>query len=343
MKLLPYVLCGALFSSHAYSLGEEGNDYQNFLDGGSRYLQDIGVDSSDSSAKTVHNNHYYYYNSPAIFAVIDSGVYSYHKDLTYVRDMSGKRHTHGTTVSAIVGATSNTIGYRGIVKPRRLYSILDNHRGSSVKQKSDMVKKVCHLLDIVNMSFLLSFETSYKKTKENFDFESHVQSLSRFRTAFESCPTTLFVLAAGNSDVDAQKENGGIHYRYDSATDSIVYDPLDNVIVVGAHRNTSRPTQNYGKSVDIYAPENVAAAYKYSSSYKSNQLGTSFSAPQVTGVAGLLCKMPSLCNDPEKMKEYILDKADLETLVDSEGHARPLLHAYKIVDKVDLDFRRTNI
>jgi len=268
-------------------------------------MQDIGVDSSNTSANTVHGDFYYYYVSTARIAVIDGGFYFNHEELSNLKKGTGKRNYHGTLVSGIIMAESNNVGYRGIVKPKSAYGLYYQHYGSTVKQKASFIKAMCPSFDVVNLSVNLS-NTAYKDKGANFDLELHLDAMDAYREVFEACSKTLFVLSAGNSDVDAQKENGGIHYTYNSSKNEASYDPLDNVIVVGAHQGGLAPTQDYGESVDIYAPENVGGPYKSGSTYTQNKLGTSFSAPQVTATAGLAFKSISLRGKPAKVKEYIL-------------------------------------
>lgn len=149
------------------------------------------------------------------------------------------------------------------------------------------------------------------------------------------------MLSAGNSNVDARKENGGVQYV--KLNGEYTHIAARNIIVVGAIQG-NEITQNYGESVDIYAPENVGGPYRVSngtSLYSINKTGTSFAAPQVTGAAAMIQR--EIKNNPGRLKEYLTTKANLTHISKVKGSStatasRPILNVYKIVEKVVNDF-----
>lgn len=109
----------------------------------------------------------------------------------------------------------------------------------------------------------------------------------------------LLVLAAGNDAVDAKW----------AGFPQVAQDFPDNVIVVGSStfENTRTPSSNDGALVDLLAPGNGVFALDGIGTVDT-VFGTSYSAPYVTGVAGLLRSFDS--NLPlDRLKHYIVEGA----------------------------------
>lgn len=283
------------FQIHADTIGEEGEYYNNFYKGRNLYLQETGVDSNISN-HTVHSEYYYFYKSLySRIGVFDAGFYFDHEDLKNVlKKGTNKIHYHGTLVSGIIAAEGgNEKGYRGIVEPKYIYGLNYLDKGSSKNSIKSYIKSLCSSFDIFNISLDLS-DTSYTQRGNLYNEKQHVQAMEFWRDTFSSseCKNTIFVLSAGNSDVDAIKDVGGIHYIYDTVKNKSIYSPHDNIIIVGSHQSDTI-SQNYGESIDIYAPEKLGGPYKVEngkSTYTRYQTGTSFAAPQVTGAIALMMK-----------------------------------------------------
>lgn len=142
----------------------------------------------------------------------------------------------------------------------------------------------------------------------------------RFAGFFGHSP--LLVVAAGNSTVDATFSG----YPQAAADPSVA----DRVLVVGASRRTSQPSSNVawfsntGSLVQIAAPGDSVVTLTPSGAERQWS-GTSFSAPAVTGVAGLMLSL-----DPT------LSAADLKRLLiagavsgQRTAGGIPILNAYE--------------
>lgn len=332
-----------LFTSYSYSQSNEDTDKYTFETGKNEYMKIIGFDSDDNSDLTLLSQYAYFHNNPSVsIGVFDSGFYFEFDDLkNQISKGTTSIGNHGTLVSGIIAAEKdNGIGYTGIVNPKHIYGLnLKDKKNWS--DRKDYVIKLCPLFDVINISQNLS-QKSYLHTGDNYDEELHLRIMREWRSIFfsKSCSDTTFVLSAGNSDVDAKKENGGVHYVKNYSLGEFEYRPLDNVIVVGSIQG-DEITQNYGESVDIYAPENVGGPKKVTSSgtsiYSIENNGTSFSAPQVTGTIALIHR--EIRKNPKRLKEFLLYKADLNNISKVRGKsnpttARPILNIYEIVKEV---------
>lgn len=332
------------FNTNAKFLGNDGEIYNQpyiqFKEGFNKYLHDIGADSNSLGNQTLQNEYYYFYK--AIYAkigVFDAGFYFEHEDLKNILSKgTNRKHYHGTLVSGIIAAEAgNNKGYRGIIEPKYIYGLSYLDQGSSWSNISNYIKSLCGSLDIFNISLDVE-NTSFRQSGENYDEIKHIKNINKWRTLINSpeCKNSMFIIAAGNSNVDAKKDMGSLHYVHEN--NIIKYKPLDNIIIVGSIKN-GIISENYGESIDIYAPDLLAGPYKYEngdSSYTKYQSGTSYTAPQVTATVAAVLK--SFINmNPKKIKQYILNKAQLNTIQDVNGYNRPILNTYQIIDKVYQD------
>lgn len=124
-----------------------------------------------------------------------------------------------------------------------------------------------------------------------------------------------FVLSAGNTDQDACN-----------------FSPkavLNTVVVAASLNNDARATySNWGACVNLFAPgENVRTASYESDTGEILRNGTSYSAPQVAGVAALLLQQdPSL--SPSSVKKALQEGATLNTITgDLKGTPNRLLYS----------------
>ncbi len=332
-----------LFTNYSYSKSNEDTKKYTFEAGKNEYMKIIGFDSDDSSDLTLLNQYAYFHNNPSVsIGVFDSGFYYKFDDLqNQISKGTNSIGDHGTLVSGIIAAEKdNDIGYTGIVNPKQIYGL--NFKDKTIgKERTKYIKDLCPHFDVINISLTLS-SLAYRYKKEDYNEELHLKVMDKWRRVFFSkeCSDTTFVLSAGNSDVDAKKENGGIHYVKVYSSGEFEYRPLDNVVVVGAIQG-DEITQNYGESVDIYAPENVGGPKKVTSSgtsiYSIENYGTSFSAPQVTGTIALIHR--EIRKNPKRLKEFLLYKANLNNISKVRGKnnpttSRPILNIYEIVKEV---------
>jgi hypothetical protein len=151
-----------------------------------------------------------------------------------------------------------------------------------------------------------------------------------YRIEKEGRAQPLLVIAAGNAGIPA----------FDAGFPQIARHPRfgKNVIVVGAAKFSTSSTfqsmsvtgsaSNYGPLVSIFAPGEGVGLVAPDSSDQSGT-GTSFAAPLVSRVAGLLFSFDSTLSAAD-VKQLILAgaRADRRTAFDITGNAYPFLDAY---------------
>jgi subtilisin family serine protease len=154
-----------------------------------------------------------------------------------------------------------------------------------------------------------------------------------FRRALTGAGRPLLVLGAGNGNSDA----------YWSAYPNLVRDFPEFVMVVGAANPTAsgagdfggtmtrRATSNWGELIDLYAPGGGVGALDGAGN-PTTISGTSFAAPLVSGVAGLLFAFDPRLTARE-VKELLLDGAAAgnRSIVNGpfSGGPRDVLNAYE--------------
>lgn len=344
MKYLCILFALCTHVTFAVNLGNEDSKYRQFKDGESKYLDEIGFDNPNESQTILSDYYYYYKSNTAKIGVLDSGFYFDHEEIkNTVNKGTSKKGSHGTFVASIIsGEAGNGKWFRGIVDPKYTYGIYPLDKGSDIKIIEDFIISLCPAFDVFNLSFELS-EKSYSRNPSNYDKDDHLEFMQKWRKIFNDpeCKNTMFVLAGGNEQRDAIDSNGAIHYIKHKFDNNITYSRLNNVVVVGSYHN-GIINNNYGESIDIYAPDNfygpsnvVNGVSKY---YTGPQSGSSISAPQVTATIGLILKQ--INNDPVKIKSYLLDKANVSTITSTDSFTRPKLNIYKIIEKLNQDMRQ---
>ncbi len=177
-------------------------------------------------------------------------------------------HGHGTHVSGTIAAVgANGVGVIGVApgaKVLPLRALADNGSGfmSWIAAAFDYAGDMG--VPIVNASL----GGDYSITLEN---------------AIAEHPNTLYVVAAGNDDVD--NDAGPPYASYPCAL------PQANLLCVGASDNRDQPASfsNYGATtVDLFAPGvGIISTHKGSSTAYTLMNGTSMAAPHVAGAAAL--------------------------------------------------------
>ncbi|MFA5005904.1 MAG: S8 family serine peptidase [Candidatus Izemoplasmatales bacterium] len=215
-------------------------------------------------------------SSAITVAIIDTGIDVTHDEfagrispLSYntVTDTAGSAAVvddvgHGTMVAGVIGAIrANRIGIAGIAQNVALLVIKANAAGEGSFSDASIIEgiyyAVNHGADVINLSLGGSYANPLTKTAVEYAFEHDV----------------VVVGAAGND-----------------GTDELFYPAsFPTVLSVGAVGPTSMVADysNHNAAVDFAAPGTDIVTTSLSDGYASVS-GTSFAAPQVTGVVALL-------------------------------------------------------
>lgn len=235
-------------------------------------------------------------NSPVVVAVVDSGVAQL-KELPLlagyatVSGMSPNNDmwVHGTFIAGISGATGNNKnGITGINWNAKILPVkIDNAEGSIAT--ADLAKGITLAADngakVINLSVGMTSNVAVIKTAVNYAYD-------------KGC---ALIAATGNESMTS------ISYpaRY------------DNVLGVGATTadgKTRESYSNYGTGLDVMA---LGTYYSATPTGYGTGKGTSFSTPQVAGLASLLFSMnPKLT--PAEVYDYIRRGASLYPKYDTQ-------------------------
>ncbi|HTY14211.1 MAG TPA: S8 family serine peptidase, partial [Methanoregulaceae archaeon] len=227
-------------------------------------------------------------------AVLDSGIDINHPDLASnidrARASSTVRDSHGTACAGVLAARGNNgIGITGVMWQARIVPIVVEDSNGYILSSyviSGLYQSHTYGAKIVSCSFgFLHNDLAMQDAFANSD--------------------ALVICAAGNSGI-----NDDIYPIYPA-----VYN-LDNIIsVAGTDQNDNLATfpgegsSNYGvRTVDLAAPGIPILTTSTGNTYNEWQ-GTSFSAPMVAGVAGLIMsRHPGIGN--AQVKAAILNNVD---------------------------------
>ena len=258
-------------------------------------------------------------------AVIDTGVDYTHVDLAGIVDTAndkdyvdgdndvfpgtcstnGVREWHGTFVSGIIAAIDNTAGIVGVSQVEILPIRVLNECGSG--STSNVAAGISYAaskdVDVINLSLGSSFKSRTLESAVNNAYNSGV----------------VIVASAGNSGT-AQK------FYPASFKNAIAVSALDN-------SNNLASYSTYGKSIELSAPggDGDAATSEWilsiipSNSYAIS-IGTSFSAPHVSGVAALVKAEYPLATNVE-IREHLQTTAD-----DLGDSGRDNIYGYGLVN-----------
>ncbi len=243
-------------------------------------------------------------------AIIDTGIDDNHDE--FVGRISSKSYNsvtetvgiseviddqgHGTMVAGIIGAQkNNSTGIAGITSNVQLMVIKANADGKETFQDSAIIEGIYYAADngadIINLSLGSTYENPY--TKEALDYASSLG--------------VIVVAASGN--------DGTNEAFYPAAFDSTI-----SVSAVGEDTLIAEYS-NYGETIDISAPGTDIITTTTNNGYGSVS-GTSFAAPQVSGVLALMLSYFTEMERAEIIQRLLLSSVDqgAEGIDDYYGH-----------------------
>ncbi len=252
-------------------------------------------------------------------AIIDTGIDIYHEEFTgRISSLSKNVVTgavgltaviddfgHGTMVAGIIGANKdNSVGIAGITQNTTLLVIKANQTGEGAFFDSDVIEGIYYSIDngadVINLSLGSTYPNP--NTRDAID------------VAIEN---GIVVVGASGNDGD----------------DTLNYPAsFDQVISVGALDNTYTIAEysNYNEQVDISAPgsdiltTSIDGGYMYGS-------GTSFAAPQVTGIIALYMSVYPDATVAEIKDKLFITAMDLGADSLDEYYGYGLVQAYDFV------------
>ena len=258
-----------------------------------------------------------------VVAIVDSGIDINHNEfigrisplsynakideigISFVDDDTG----HGTMVAGIIGAlTGNDRGISGIMQEVTLLIIkannfddpetidtneADYYWDSTIADS--IYYAVDHGADVINLSLGSDFANPVLRTAINYAYENNV----------------AIVAASGNDGINEK--------IYPASFDHVV-----SVSSVNRFQQVST-FSNYNDSVDISAPGEAIITTSINNTYVE-VLGTSFAAPHVSGILGLL-----ISYDPTQQVDKLYDRI-FQTAKDRGNEGLDIYYGYGIVD-----------
>lgn len=227
-------------------------------------------------------------SSNIVIAVLDTGIDTNHPDLTNkvagknfvdgtnnVED-TGAKAGHGTAASGVAAAAGNNgIGVSGVSWKNSIMPLVVVNPSTGSAAYSTIASAINYAADnganVISMSLAGSSYSSTLQSAANYAWNKGA----------------VMIASAGN--------NSSSTPMYPAA--------LDNVVAVSATDNDDNPASfsNFGNWIDVAAPGTYIYTTDVGSGYGAWQ-GTSFSAPQVAGLAGLL-----LAANPKLTNAQIVD------------------------------------
>lgn len=233
---------------------------------------------------------------------------------------------HGTAVANIVAAHGNdSSGMTGTMW-RASLSLGEPIGAATLTSIGVAVESLAvHGATVINLSWQNDYRDSVT-AKSDF-FSLFAPALRALRSGGHALP--LLVIAAGNGDTISHGNQGMpvVYSAFPVARDSYP------AIVVGASTSARAAAtfSRYGRRVDLYAPG--AGVYTWVVHNGTTRIdsvsGTSFSAPQVTGVAGLLKSFDGgLSVDSIRRLVDTVPTGQADSVTDRASRHVPILNAY---------------
>lgn len=246
-------------------------------------------------------------DNSVVIAVLDTGINYNHEDFVGRVDTANDRdfvndnyealddYGHGTSVSGVIGATTNNgKGVAGVDWQAKILPIkvLDNEGGGGMDDIVDGIAwAILKNADVINMSF--------------GQYSTHASLESLCLNAYNA--GIVLVAAAGNGDVS----DPAYPAYYSTVMAVAAVDQYDKrSIWEGIDPETFRQqASNYGTWVDVAAPGTSIWSTHKDGDYSGGNNGTSLACPFVAGLAGLIKAVnPSLTN--QQIMDKIKDTAD---------------------------------
>jgi len=226
--------------------------------------------------------------------------------------------SHGSNVTGIIAANQdNNLGIEGILNDVEIIPIVVAVNGEA--HDKDLARGIKYAVDkgasIINISI-------------NKEFSLHKQWVFN-AIKYAASKDVLIVTAAGNDNTNLDE----VKNFYPNDTDYIMPEISNNFLMVGGitydiGKNLKYKSSNYGKeTVDIMAPAKEIYTTASNNTYEFVD-GTSFAAPIVTGVAGLIRSFyPSLSTKDVKLilMESGITYDGLVNIADSDAEKEELV------------------
>lgn len=278
-------------------------------------------------------------------AVIDGGFDLNHEDLKPAAESStpGFDPTHGTEVASLAAATGdNIVGLAGAMWKSHLILLGSDYQDIyfDLHARHNMYVAIAQGARIINYSYARNWSSRCNPTMSEADRLSLVASETQFwQQVVQFAPNVLFVFAAGND-----------HDLVDSVFPATLGTQDANVNTVAGTDLLSNEASysNYGR-VSIWAPGGdqstrlcdgsssspVSTAHIWVAQPHNSYgfvSGTSYSAPFVSGVAGLMLSKNSSLTAPE-IKNFIDATADPTGQLDPSGNDIRVLNAFHAIQQ----------
>ena len=252
-----------------------------------------GLDRVDERNRVLDQQYHYNYTGKGVHVyVLDTGIHYSHtefknrigngKDFRQNDNISNDEGGHGTHVSGTILGTNYGIAKDAVVHPIK---VLNNNGGTI-----DGV--------IAGIDWIINNHTKPAVINMSIGLANHIGTIAAWNTAINNAINhgITFVIAAGNSNIDASKTSPS---------------NVSNAIVVGASTSydSKASYSNYGHTVDLLAPgSSITSSWINGINNIATISGTSMASPHVVGViAKYLEKYPNAT--PTQVSNFIVSSS----------------------------------